>query len=119
MKDQKLLRNATRTFFHNWGAYVSLLIVINLLLSIIVVPIMEFMTSVILKSNGVPYISYTNAVWLLTQKPLAILELLLLLIAIFALVFWQFAFILYGIDNIALQQNMTLWQVCKSALSNM
>jgi hypothetical protein len=49
MKDQKLLRNATRTFFHNWGAYVSLLIVINLLLSIIVVPIMEFMTSVIFK----------------------------------------------------------------------
>ncbi|ORN26300.1 cytoplasmic glycerophosphodiester phosphodiesterase [Lentilactobacillus parabuchneri] len=119
MKDQKLLRNATRTFFHNWGAYVSLLIVINLLLSIIVVPIMEFMTSVILKSNGVPYISYTNAVWLLTQKPLAILELLLLLIAIFALVFWQFAFTLYGIDNIALQQNMTLWQVCKNALSTM
>lgn len=87
MKDQKLLRNATRTFFHNWGAYVSLLIVINLLLSIIVVPIMEFMTSVILKSNGVPYISYTNAVWLLTQKPLAILELLLLLIAI---LHWSF-----------------------------
>lgn len=119
MKGNHLLRRSIRTFFHNWGAYVSLVIIINLLLEVIVVPVMEYLTGVILNLNSVPYLSYTNAVWVLTQRPLAVLELFILLLAIFALVFWQFAFLLSGISNIALKQNLTLWQVFQNAITNM
>ncbi|GAD17314.1 glycerophosphodiester phosphodiesterase [Lentilactobacillus otakiensis] len=119
MKGNKLLRRSIRTFFNNWGAYVSLVIIINLLLGIVVVPIMQYVTGLILQINRIPYLSYTNAVWLLTQKPLAVVELFILLLVIFALVFWQFAFLLYGINNIALKQNMSLWEVFKNAIHDM
>ena len=119
MKGNKLLQRSIRTFFQNWGAYVSLVIVINLLLGIVVVPIMQYMTGLILQVNRIPYLSYTNAVWLLTQRPLAVMELFILLLVIFAMVFWQFAFLLSGINNIALKQNLSLWGVFKIAIHDM
>ncbi|AEB74490.1 glycerophosphoryl diester phosphodiesterase membrane domain-containing protein [Lentilactobacillus buchneri] len=119
MKGNKLLQRSIRTFFQNWGAYVSLVIVINLLLGIVVVPIMQYMTGLILQVNRIPYLSYTNAVWLLTQRPLAVVELFILLLVIFAMVFWQFAFLLSGINNIALKQNLSLWGVFKIAIHDM
>lgn len=119
MKKQKLLRQSVKLFFKNWGAYVTLVIVLNLIISAILVPLMEYSTSLILQYNGVPYISYTNVGWLLTTKPVAVLELLALLVILFALVFWQFAFLVSGIDNISRHHNQTFWQIAGHAVSQM
>lgn len=119
MLGKPLLRQSIRNFFKSWGAYVTLVIMMDLVLSGLIVPLLRYVTGLILRSNQVPYISYINVGWLFTQKPLAIIELIGLLIILFALVFWQFAFLLYGIDNIAHQQNLSLWRVAGNAVHNM
>lgn len=119
MKGKPLLRQAFKTFFKNWGAYTILVIVINFLMLGIVVPLTTFSTSLILRLNGVPYLSYTNVVWLLTKRPAAVGELLVLLIIILALIFWQFAFLMFGIQNIAERQNQRLPRVALTALKNL
>lgn len=119
MLGKPLLKQSINKFFHNWGAYVTLVIVMNVILAGLIVPMLEYFTSLILRSNQIPYISYTNVGWLLTAKPLAVVELILLLGILFALVFWQFAFLLYGIDNIAYSQNQSLWKIVRNAINDM
>ncbi len=119
MKRKPLLRQAFKTFFRNWGAYTILVVAINFLMLGIVVPLTTFFTGLILRSNGVPYLSYTNVGWLLTKKPVAVGELLILLVIILALVFWQFAFLLFGIQNIAKKQNQHLPGVAWLAVKNL
>lgn len=119
MKRKPLLRQAFRTFFRNWGAYTTLVVVINFLMLGVVVPLTTYSTSLILRINDVPYISYTNVGWLFTKRLIAVGELGLLLIIILALVFWQFAFLLFGIQNIAEKQNQRLTGVALTAFKNL
>ncbi|GHP13774.1 glycerophosphoryl diester phosphodiesterase [Lentilactobacillus fungorum] len=119
MIGKPMLRQSIRGFFKSWGAYVTLVIIMNVILSGLIVPLLEYATGLILRTNQVPYLSYTNVSWLLTQKPLAVIELIGLLLVLLALVFWQFAFLLYGIDNIAWHQNRSLWQVAGDAIRNL
>lgn len=118
MKRKPLLRQAFKAFFKNWGAYTILVVVINSLILGVVVPLTTFSTSLILRMNGVPYLSYTNVGWLLTQRPVAVIELFILLFVILALVFWQFAFLLFGIQNIGEKQNQRLPQIALMAFKN-
>ncbi len=119
MKGKPLLRQAFRTFFKNWGAYTILVMVLNFIMLGIVVPLTTLATSFILRWNQVPYLSYTNVGWLLVKRPVAVVELIALLAIILALIFWQFAFLLFGIQNIANRQNQRLTGVALTALKNL
>ncbi len=87
MNTKRLFRQTIRTFLKNWIAYITLVFTLNLILTFIIVPIMRWLTKVIMVQNSVPYVSYTNVGWLFTKRPLAVLELALLAIVILLLVF--------------------------------
>lgn len=53
-----------------------------------------------MKWQHVPYVSYTNIGSIALRHPLAIIGLLLILLAIITLIYWQFAYLLLGIMNI-------------------
>lgn len=88
MNTKRLFRQTIRTFLKNWIAYITLVFTLNLILTFIIVPIMRWLTKVIMVQNSVPYVSYTNVGWLFTKRPLAVLELALLAIVILLLVFF-------------------------------
>ncbi|WP_288530780.1 glycerophosphodiester phosphodiesterase [uncultured Secundilactobacillus sp.] len=119
MTTKRLLRKSFRSFFNNWGAYLTLIIVMNLILTVIIVPLMQWLTKVILTFNHIPYLSYTNVVWLVTQRPTAVIELIVLALVILALVFWQFSFMLLGIEGICHNQDRRLTQIAVKALKSL
>lgn len=119
MNTKRLFRQTIRTFLKNWIAYITLVFTLNLILTFIIVPIMRWLTKVIMVQNSVPYVSYTNVGWLFTKRPLAVLELALLAIVILLLVFWQFAFLIQGIEGIHHNQERRLTRITLSALQAM
>ncbi|WP_282801708.1 glycerophosphodiester phosphodiesterase [Secundilactobacillus kimchicus] len=119
MSTKRLLRQSFGSFFKNWGAYLTLIIVMNLVLNLVIVPLMRWITKVILLLNHIPYISYTNVGWLVTQRPVATLELLVLALVILALVFWQFSFMLLGIEGICHNHDRRLTRVTLKALKSL
>jgi len=93
-------RESTRHFFQHWGSYVTLVFITNLVISYLAVPAFTWLTAALLKWQHVPYVSYTNVAAIALQHPLAIIGLLLILLAVVTLIYWQFAFLLLGITNI-------------------
>ncbi|MFD1550137.1 glycerophosphoryl diester phosphodiesterase membrane domain-containing protein [Levilactobacillus fuyuanensis] len=100
MRPLAFWRDANSHFFHHWGSYVTLVFLTNLVVSYIAVPIFTWLTAALMRWQHVPYISYTNVGSLLIRHPLAILGLIVILLAIITLIYWQFAYLLLGITNI-------------------
>lgn len=100
MRAWQFWRESTRHFFQHWGSYVTLVFVTNLAISYLAVPIFTWLVSALMKWQHVPYVSYTNIGSMAVNHPLAIVGLLLILLALVTLVYWQFAFLLLGITNI-------------------
>ena len=105
-------------FFKNWVAYITLIFTLNLILTFIIVPIMRWLTKFIMVQNDVPYVSYTNFGWLLTKRPLAVIELVALALVILLIVFWQFAFLIQGVEGIHHDQERRLTRITLSALQD-
>nr|WP_253954116.1 glycerophosphodiester phosphodiesterase [Levilactobacillus brevis] len=93
-------RESTRHFFQHWGSYVTLVFITNLAISYVAVPAFTWLTAALMKWQHVPYVSYTNIGSIALRHPLAIIGLLLILLAIITLIYWQFAYLLLGIMNI-------------------
>lgn len=119
MNTKHLFRQTIRTFFKNWVAYITLIFTLNLILTFIIVPIMRWLTKFIMVQNDVPYVSYTNFGWLLTKRPLAVIELVALALVILLIVFWQFAFLIQGVEGIHHDQERRLTRITLSALQAM
>ncbi|VDG18471.1 glycerophosphoryl diester phosphodiesterase membrane domain-containing protein [Lactiplantibacillus mudanjiangensis] len=90
----------TRRFYQHWGSYVALIFGTNLVISYLAIPFFNWALEMLLKSQGVAYVSYTNFGNIIVKHPLAALGMLVILLAIIILVYWQFAFLLLGITNI-------------------
>jgi len=93
-------RESTRHFFQHWGSYVTLVFITNLAISYVAVPAFTWLTAALMKWQHVPYVSYNNIGSIALRHPLAIIGLLLILLAIITLIYWQFAYLLLGIMNI-------------------
>ena len=93
-------QESTRHFFQHWGSYVTLVFITNLAISYVAVPAFTWLTAALMKWQHVPYVSYTNIGSIALRHPLAIIGLLLILLAIITLIYWQFAYLLLGIMNI-------------------
>ncbi|WP_412989301.1 glycerophosphoryl diester phosphodiesterase membrane domain-containing protein [Pediococcus siamensis] len=113
------LKKTLHTFMKNWSAYLILVISLDLILSFLIVPLMRWFTRLIMITNRVPYVSYTNIGWLFTKRPAAVVELLVLALIILILVFWQFAFLLTGVANILKLQEQRLTVVLKASLRSL
>ncbi|MGQ4557740.1 glycerophosphoryl diester phosphodiesterase membrane domain-containing protein [Levilactobacillus hammesii] len=100
MRPWAFWRDANHHFFNHWGSYVTLVFLTNLVVSYIAVPVFTWLTSALMRWQNVPYVSYTNIGSLVIKHPLAILGLVVILLAIVTLIYWQFAYLLLGITNI-------------------
>ncbi|QCZ47411.1 Membrane domain of membrane-anchored glycerophosphoryl diester phosphodiesterase [Levilactobacillus brevis] len=100
MQAWRFWRESTRHFFQHWGSYVTLVFITNLAISYVSVPAFTWLTAALMKWQHVPYVSYTNIGSIALRHPLAIIGLLLILLAIITLIYWQFAYLLLGIMNI-------------------
>lgn len=83
---------------------------INLFIEAIIIPIFTFLTSWILKLSHIPYVSYTNILEIITHHPVGSLTLILELVLIVGVIFFQFTFLLTGITNIS-RDNFSLKEV--------
>lgn len=86
-----------RDFSLHWKNYLILFLVVELSLEIAVIPLFNAWTSLLLNLGAIPYLSYTNALSLVTSHPYITLGLLLELIILIICVFGQFALILNGV----------------------
>lgn len=86
-----------RNFSLHWKNYLILFLVVELSLEIAVIPLFNTWTSLLLNLGAIPYLSYTNALSLVTSHPYITLGLLLELIILIICVFGQFALILNGV----------------------
>lgn len=100
MQAWRFWRESTRHFFQHWGSYVTLVFITNLAISYVAVPAFTWLPAALMKWQHVPYVSYTNIGSIALRHPLAIIGLLLILLAIITLIYWQFAYLLLGIMNI-------------------
>lgn len=100
MQAWRFWRESTRHFFQHWGSYVTLVFITNLAISYVAVPAFTWLTAALMKWQHIPYVSYTNIGSIALRHPLAIIGLLLILLAIITLIYWQFAYLLLGIMNI-------------------
>ena len=95
-------RQTSRHFRQHWGSYVTLVFLTNIVISYCAIPVFGWLTANLLARQRIPYVSYTNLGNIILKHPLAVIGLLLILMAIMVLVYWQFAFLLLGIRNIRL-----------------
>ncbi|MDT7019674.1 glycerophosphodiester phosphodiesterase [Levilactobacillus namurensis] len=95
-------RQTSRHFRQHWGSYVTLVFLTNIVISYCAIPVFGWLTANLLAWQRIPYVSYTNLGNIILKHPLAVIGLLLILMAIMVLVYWQFAFLLLGIRNIRL-----------------
>ncbi|WP_048000290.1 glycerophosphodiester phosphodiesterase [Lactiplantibacillus herbarum] len=109
----------TRRFYKNWGSYVALIFGTNLAISYLAIPFFNWILELLLKWQGVAYVSYTNIGSIILGHPLAALGMLLILLAVIILVYWQFAFLLLGIMNIFRGRPQTVRQVLRSTITSL
>lgn len=93
-----------RDFRLHWKQYLVLFLSVDLFLELLVVPLFNSLTSLLLNLGKIPYLSYTNAFQVITAHPFVTLSLFLELLCLIACVFIQFAFILNGVARIEKKQ---------------
>ncbi|WP_300561513.1 glycerophosphodiester phosphodiesterase [Companilactobacillus sp.] len=99
-------RAQNKTFWHRWWTYAQILIIVDILINLAFIPLLNFLSDSILEFNNIAYISYTNLGNLFTHKPLAKLELLILLLFIMMIVFMQFSIIFISFRAIRSEQHL-------------
>ncbi|MBV7391450.1 glycerophosphoryl diester phosphodiesterase membrane domain-containing protein [Enterococcus alishanensis] len=109
----------SKEFLRRWGSYTLLIIGTNLALTYIAIPVFQFLTAEILKLGNIPYVSNTNILNILTKHPAVLAALLLLMLLIFALIFWQFTFQLLGIRVLQTNSQESFWRNFKTAILQM
>ena len=111
--------DSTRRFYKNWGSYVALIFSTNLVISYLAVPFFNWLLEMLLKWQGVSYVSYTNIGSIIVRTPIAALGMVAILLAVIILVYWQFAFLLLGIINIFRGRPQTIRQVLRTTVTSL
>lgn len=111
--------DSTRRFYKNWGSYIALIFSTNLVISYLAVPFFNWVLEILLKWQGVSYVSYTNIGSIIVHEPIAALGMLAILLAIIILVYWQFAFLLLGIINIFRGRPQRIQSVLRTTITSL
>lgn len=112
-------RNQNSNFWRYFWKYSQIIILIQLIINLILVPILNFMANGIIRLGHVNYVSYSNALTLITTKPLVVLGLLIVLLILLLLVFAQFTLMLVSFQAIKSQANLGWWDYLKSVSKNL
>ncbi|WP_191983424.1 glycerophosphoryl diester phosphodiesterase membrane domain-containing protein [Lacticaseibacillus chiayiensis] len=109
-------KHNTKDFAHHWGAYFLLIGVTNLVVGLAIIPLLTFGARQVLRLGKVPYITRTNLGQIVTAKPGTAFLLLLIGLLLLLFVYWQFAFLLLGIQNIHRQTRLSFWQIASATV---
>ena len=93
-----------RDFRLAWKQYLAVFLVVDLIFKLLVVPLFNNLTSLLLYVGNIPYISYTNILQVITSHPFVTIGLLLELFCLIVFVFTQFALLLNGVARIEKKQ---------------
>lgn len=117
MTHLRLVNSIRRDFFQNWVSYTALILGINLVISMLFIPLLSWLTSTALKLGGIDYVSYTNAATIMLHHPFTSLFLILILILTLFLVYWQFSFSMLGIYDIKAKRGFSFRTILRDTLS--
>ncbi|KRM72471.1 glycerophosphoryl diester phosphodiesterase membrane domain-containing protein [Lacticaseibacillus brantae] len=108
-----------RDFFKRWGSYLTLIIGINLIVSLILIPIFNWVAEKSLQLGHIGYVSYTNLGYIITHAPLVALSLVLLLLVILLTVYLQFSSLMIGIQTIRANRPFRILSIFKQAFHSL
>ena len=112
-------RKQNSNFWQYFWKYSQIIILIQLMINFILVPILNFLANGIIHLGNVNYISYSNALELIIDKPLVVIGLLIILLILLLLVFAQFALLLVSFQAIKSRANLGWWDYLKSVSKNL
>lgn len=112
-------RSQNSNFWRYFWKYSQIIILIQLIINLILVPILNFLANGIIHLGHVNYISYSNALALITGKPLVVLGLVIVLLILLLLVFAQFTLMLVSFQAIKSHANLGWWDYLKSVSKNL
>lgn len=87
----------SRNFRQHWGSFIMLFIGIDLVNQLILIPIFRLATTYILQAGGIPFVSYQNIGLLITQHSLIVVGLIVELLLLLLVIYWQFVLLLEGL----------------------
>ncbi len=112
-------RQQNHNFWRYFWKYSQIIILIQLIIHFILIPILSFLANGINYLGNVNYVSYTNALELITHKPLVVLGLIIVLLILLLLVFAQFTLLLVSFQAIKSHANLSWWDYLKSVSKNL
>ena len=94
------IRTGSREFLKNWWQYLTLFVSVDLVIQLVVIPVFRFITTFVLQEGEIPFVSYQNVVTIFREHPLVVICLLLELLVLLLVIYWQFAIVLLGVRDI-------------------
>lgn len=114
---KKSIRMSIINFKQNFYAYIVLGITLHVMINVVCIPLLKLAISTILNVNNIPYLSYTNFIDMLTNKPLFSISLLLVIAVILFLLMFQFVFLTVGVNDIVQTRHFHLLGVSKKSFN--
>lgn len=108
-----------REFGQRWLQYLLVVGLVGGAVSGIVIPVLRWLTRVVLVAGGVPYLTLTNALDVAVHHPLVAAELLVLGLALLVIFYLQFAIMLGAVAIIRQRQSYHFGQIVAEALRDL
>ncbi|MFV0559480.1 MAG: glycerophosphoryl diester phosphodiesterase membrane domain-containing protein [Enterococcus sp.] len=103
----------TMDFLRSTKEYFRDVLLLHGFIVFIFLPLLGSLTRIILQKNNINYLSYDNLPNLLTQHPLGLLSLLLILLLILTAVYFEFTFLLLSVFFIKKREPISLRQLLR------
>lgn len=94
----------SKNFWQHWISFIILFVGMDLANQLIFIPLFRLATTYILQAGGIPFISYQNIGILVTQHTMVVIGLLVELVLLLLVIYWQFACLLLGLRLILANQ---------------
>ncbi|GEO57787.1 glycerophosphoryl diester phosphodiesterase membrane domain-containing protein [Companilactobacillus bobalius] len=111
-------RKQNSNFWRYFWKYSQIIILIQLMITYVLVPILNYLANGITFLGNVKYLSYTNVPYLITKKPLVVIGLIVILLLILLLVFTQFTLLLISFQAIKSKASLSWWDYLKRVSKN-
>lgn len=111
-------RKQNSNFWRYFWKYSQIIILIQLMITYVLVPVLNYLANGITSLGNVKYLSYTNVPYLITKKPLVVIGLIVILLLILLLVFTQFTLLLISFQAIKSKASLSWWDYLKRVSKN-
>lgn len=87
----------SNNFRQHWISFIILFVGLDLANQLVFIPLFRLATTYILQAGGIPFISYQNIGILVTQHTMVVIGLVIELVILLLMIYWQFACLLLGL----------------------